>query len=530
MSMGVAPTTFAPMLPRSILPNSARIGIPLLALGQGLCEAGFVLSARWGMKGGGPAVLWMLGGFAVLRLVFQERGSTLEVKALRRVVSAMQASLLETLRAYAVPVYRPALRRALSRTLEETIPRAAEGLLARRRFMGSLLQVAVLLPGLFLLSWKIAVPAIAVGALAWRVLKWKNNSLRNLERSGSKGRSAERRAGEEFGAGLEAASGAAWDGFLQRFGSELDAARVADWKWRRAQARYPALLETGFFFALTGLLLSGAFVLNGIDSWILFTALLVLTYRPVREAARHYPVALQGAVALEEIDKQKAEWIQYEPRALPTQNPHSGFFALQNVSFGYDTATEDTRAVFQNASMDFSAQDVTGITGPNGAGKTTLLRLMAGAEVPTLTEGQRGKVLWAAAAFPTGLAYLPQRVHPGHDWAAWATALETERPEFWSDLNAVLRLDKLVEKAEHPEAMSGGERQRMALARAVASDAGYLLLDEPTTALPANEREAILAGILKLWKHTGKTGPRGALIVSHESFLQSHCDTLITLT
>src|SRR6188768_416918 len=113
-----------------MLTRSARIGIPLLALGQGLCEAGFVLSARWGMSGGVPASLALLGGFAVLRLVFQERGATLEVKSLRRAVSSLQAELMETLRVRAVPAYRPALRRELARALEETIPRAAEGLLA----------------------------------------------------------------------------------------------------------------------------------------------------------------------------------------------------------------------------------------------------------------------------------------------------------------------------------------------------------------------------------------------------------------
>ncbi|MCD6023534.1 MAG: sulfate transporter, ATPase subunit [Fibrobacteria bacterium] len=523
-----------------VLSRSARIGIPLLALGQGLCEAGFVLSARWGLTGSGPAALGLMGGFAVLRLVFQERGAALEVQSLRRAVSALQSQLLETLRARAVPAYRPAVRRELARVLEETIPRAAEGLLARRRFAGSLLQGGVLLPGLFLLSWKIALPALAVGALAWRVLKWKNRSLRDLERSGSHGRAAERRANEEFAAGLEAASGTAWDGYLRRFSGELDAARVADWKWRRAQARYPALLETGFFFALTGLLVSGAFVLDGLDGWILFTALLVLVYRPVREAARHYPVALQGTQALDEVRALLAGWNACEPRALPPENPEPGFFALENASFAYAApggGHADAHPVFEDVSLKFRADEVTGITGPNGAGKTTLLRLIAGAEIPSGPPGKRGKVWWAAAARRTdpGIAYLPQRAHPGADWRAWASRLRSENPGLWEELNAVLRLENLIGKAEHPESMSGGERQRMALARAAASDAGYLLLDEPTTGLPAHEREEILAGVLRIWKRGNARGgdpknARGALVVSHEPFLGALCDSLLDLS
>jgi len=477
--------------------------------------------------------LGLLALFAILRLAFQERGATLEVRALREAVSSLQSRVFDTLRARAVPVYRPAMKRELARTLEETIPRAAEGMLARRRFLGSVLQGAVLLPGLFLLSWKIALPALAVGTLAWRVLKWKNGALRDLERSGSSGRSAERRAGEEFGFGLEAASGSAWDGYLRRFNAEIDAARVADWKWRRAQARYPALLETGFFFALTGLLVAGVFVLNGLDGWILFTALLVMTYRPVREAARHYPVALQGAVALEEIDNRIAGWDQMRPRALPAPHPQPESFALENVTFRYG---EDSAPILENRTLTLPSDLVTGITGPNGAGKTTLLRLLAGAETP-----DAGAVLWAAAArdYPRkgdahGLAYLPQRAHPGADWAAWAAALRASKPELWEALDQALRLDRLLEKAAHPdtnpESKSGGERQRMALARVIASDCGYLLLDEPTTGLPGNEREEVLRRVLSVWKRPDAQGRvRGALVVSHEPFLESLCDSVISL-
>jgi ABC-type Mn2+/Zn2+ transport system ATPase subunit len=481
------------------------------------------------MRGGGPLTLALLGVFAVLRLLFQERGATLEVKAMRAAVSTLQTNLLETLNRRAVPAYRPAMRRDLARAVEETIPRAAEGALARRRFLGSVLQGAVLLPGLFLLSWKIAIPAVLVGTLAWRILKWKNGSLRDLERSGSQGRSAERRASEEFTAGLEAASGKAWAGYLHQFGGALDAARVADWKWRRAQARYPALLEAGFFFALAGLLMTGVFVLDGLDGWILFTALLVMTYRPVREAARHYPVALQGAVAMEELEQRLAEYERFEPRALPAEYPEPGFFALENVTFGY--GNEPGHVVFRNASLKIHAASVTGITGPNGAGKTTLLRLIAGAETPG-----EGTVWWAAAARAgSGIAYLPQRAHPGADWGAWAALLRKDRPELWSNLDAALRLEKLADKTAGgelpPESLSGGERQRMALARALASTAGYLLLDEPTTGLPGNEREEVLGRALELWKRPDAQGRvRGALVVSHEPFLESLCDSVSTVS
>jgi ATP-binding cassette subfamily B protein len=176
---------------------------------------------------------------------------------------------------------------------------------------------------------------------------------------------------------------------------------------------------------------------------------------------------------------------------------------------------------------------VTGITGPNGAGKTTVLRLLAGAETPA-----GGEVLWTQAMRSTGksgpgkaggVAYLPQRAWPGADWEAWARASRDARPELWKELDALLRLERLIEKAVHPEALSGGERQRMSLARVLASQASMLLLDEPVTALPGDEREDILRGALALWIRHAEHGARGAIIVSHEPFLANLCDTVLRI-
>jgi ABC-type lipoprotein export system ATPase subunit len=65
----------------------------------------------------------------------------------------------------------------------------------------------------------------------------------------------------------------------------------------------------------------------------------------------------------------------------------------------------------------------------------------------------------------------------------------------------------------------------MALARVLASDAAYLLLDEPATALPGDARERIVAGALALWKRDG----RGAAVVSHEPFIERLCDARLRL-
>jgi ABC-type Mn2+/Zn2+ transport system ATPase subunit len=498
-----------------------RYGIPALALGQGLSEIGFVLAAKAGMQhGDSPILLLALLAAVLLRFVFQDRGAALEARALRDTVAALRARLLRALETHAVPAYRPEERRALDRALEEHVPRAAEGTLARRHFEGALLQCALFAVMLVVLSVKTALLGIAFAALVWPVLRWRNRALKSLETAGMAGRGEAKRAREDFGDALEAHAGSGLPAALHDLETSLAAAHTPEARWRRAQLRYPALLETGLFFVLAALLLAGSFTLPDWNALLLFSLLLLLAYRPVREAARHYPASVAGVAALQRVEDLAQNWEELPSRKPADIHPDGNFFALRNVHFAY----EPGHTLFENFTVEFAADKITGVTGPNGAGKTTLLRLLAGAETP-----QTGSVLWPAEVDMEGsardVAYLPQRAHPGSDWPVWAADFKRREPERWNALNALLRLDRLVDKSAHPEALSGGERQRMSLARALTSDARFLLLDEPTTALPGDEREQVLRGAVKLWKRDG----RGVLIVSHEPWLEQMCDTMVRI-
>jgi len=505
-----------------------RVGIPALALGRGLAEAGFVLAVKAGLSGHESLLLLALIPILVLlRFVFQDRGAVLEATALRDGVAILRRQLLDTLRHRAVPAWRPENRRALGRALEEDIPAAAEGALARRRFLGSCLEGVVLLPLLFLLAWKAALVGVAAALLLWPLLRWRNQRMKALERAGAEGRDEARHAREDFDHALEAAPGKRFDGVVNGLEEALARTHEPAWRWRRAQARYPALLETALFFVLCVILFTGALTLQGLEPVLLFAMLLLLAYRPLREAARQYPLAVAGARADRDLQTVVARWNQYPSRALPEPHPLDKVTARE-VTFGY----EPDQPVLKNLSVSFELGQVTGISGPNGSGKTTLLRLLSTAEIP-----DGGKILWPEAVRAHGMVFMPQRAWPGHDWNVWADAYRTAQSERWSALDAVLGVERLRRKAAdaafHPEALSGGERQRMTLARVLASDAAYLLLDEPTTALPADERERVLRGALAFWKSTNprgdSTSPRGALVVSHEPFLADLCDIVVRL-
>lgn len=515
-----------------------RFGIPAYALGRGLSEAGFVLAVKAGLTGHeSPLLLLLIPVLVLLRFVFQDRGAVLEAAALRDGIAVWRTRLLETIRIRAVPAWRPGVRRALGRALEEDIPSAAEGALARRRFVGSLLEGAVLLPLLFLLAWKPALVGVAAAALIWPLLRLRNRRLKAMERAGVAGRETAHHAREDFGHSLESLPGAGLDAAVRGLETSLARAHEPEWRWRRAQARYPALLETGLFFVLCIILFTGALTLPGLESVLLFAMLLLLAYRPLREAARQYPASVAGARAARDLEALIAAWSDAPPRTTPPphpDHPRSDVLAAHNVSFGYEADAD----VLNGVTLNFDAAAVSGLTGPNGTGKTTLLRLFTGAETP-----RRGDIFWPMAAHetgpdgaPRGIAFMPQRAWPGHDWAAWAAAYRAAQPDRWRALDALLGLGRLREKSSHPDSLSGGERQRMALARVLAGDAAYLLLDEPTTALPADERERVLRGALAFWKANGPRRSRdeaprarGVLVVSHEPFLETLCDTVVRL-
>jgi iron complex transport system ATP-binding protein len=172
--------------------------------------------------------------------------------------------------------------------------------------------------------------------------------------------------------------------------------------------------------------------------------------------------------------------------------------------------------------LDFSAHagEVTAVIGPNGAGKTTLLRAVAGLLRPTAgTLAVDGRALgdWEPRALARALAYLPQErvVH----WALSARAIVAlgrlpHRPmgagESAADraaIAAALAAVDAVHLAERPVLeMSGGERARILVARALAQEPRVLLADEPVTGLdPAHQ--------LALFQHFTRLAEQGRTIV-----------------
>jgi len=195
-----------------------------------------------------------------------------------------------------------------------------------------------------------------------------------------------------------------------------------------------------------------------------------------------------------------------------------------NKSFQRDTQKVD---VFDDLTLDFEQGSFTAIMGPSGSGKSTLLNLIAGLDKPTsgtITVG--GAVV--SAMSPSELAAWRAR-HIGFVFQSFnllpvLTAFEhIELPLLITRLSSKERDERvrialdvvsLTDRMDHyPRQLSGGQEQRVSIARAIVADPTLILLDEPTGQLDAKSSQEVLALLGRLNTEFGKT----VLIVTHDA-------------
>ncbi|MEU9150258.1 ABC transporter ATP-binding protein [Streptomyces sp. NPDC048417] len=143
---------------------------------------------------------------------------------------------------------------------------------------------------------------------------------------------------------------------------------------------------------------------------------------------------------------------------------------------------------------------VTGLLGPNGAGKTTLLKVLATAVPPDsggfTVRGEDPSAQAGRLAVRRSLGYLPQTpgFHPdftAFEFVDYVAVLKelTGRPERHREVRRVLDQVGLADvRGRRIKRLSGGMRQRVALAAALVGDPGFLVLDEPTVHLDPEQR------------------------------------------
>jgi NitT/TauT family transport system ATP-binding protein len=165
-------------------------------------------------------------------------------------------------------------------------------------------------------------------------------------------------------------------------------------------------------------------------------------------------------------------------------------------------------AVLDGVDLDVGAGEVVAIVGPNGCGKSTLLRIMGGLLAPDEGWAEVGGRPVVGPDPDIGFVFQEPRLLPWRsviDNVTYPLELAGMAPdERRARARDLLRLVGLEAHADdRPHQLSGGMRQRAAIARALARRPAVLLLDEPFSALDALTRERFNVELLRLWERTG---------------------------
>lgn len=202
--------------------------------------------------------------------------------------------------------------------------------------------------------------------------------------------------------------------------------------------------------------------------------------------------------------------------------------------------TYGVRHIVANVSLDVARGSIVGILGPNGSGKTTLLGLLAGTKRPSSGEvtldGQSLRS-FTRRALATRIAVVPQETHLAFDYTVREMVLMGRHPHLGvlevegpADLSAA-RAALDAAGAAHLDArnfmtLSGGEKQRVVVAAALAQATDVLLLDEPTASLDLGAQLDIAELVGRLNRDHGVT----IVVATHDLGLASRlCRELVLL-
>lgn len=196
---------------------------------------------------------------------------------------------------------------------------------------------------------------------------------------------------------------------------------------------------------------------------------------------------------------------------------HQAMLSVSHVRF-----TRGNNVVLDDVSFSIRAGEYIGIIGPNGGGKTTLLNLILGLEAPT-----QGTIVWSdELAGKSHIGYIPQHaasfdplfpatvreiVASGRvalrPWYRSEGAYDHKRTEQALQMCGIMHLrDRRIGE------VSGGERQRAFLARALAGEPSILVLDEPMSAVDEHQQQTLYDVLRELHRHARMT----VVMISHD--------------
>jgi cobalamin transport system ATP-binding protein len=227
--------------------------------------------------------------------------------------------------------------------------------------------------------------------------------------------------------------------------------------------------------------------------------------------------------------------------ASSTTRADLSILQASDVSFGYRSRYSQPRALaVRNVSLAVPRGSFTGLLGPNGCGKTTLLKLLSGVLHPDsgrVTLSGRALSEMSRRLVASRIASVPQETHPAFDYTCMEMVLmgrhphlgpfQLEGPGDIAIARGALAATGTAHLADRPYmTVSGGEKQRVVIAAALAQEGDVLLLDEPTASLDLGFQ---LEVALLLRQLNGDRGVTMVLATHDLNLAASLCDTLVLM-
>jgi len=191
---------------------------------------------------------------------------------------------------------------------------------------------------------------------------------------------------------------------------------------------------------------------------------------------------------------------------------------LKNISHSYSTGKKSFMAL-KEINLDLKKKEFVALLGPSGCGKSTLLRIITGLQPPTsgevLYRGERleGVNPYATIVFQTFALFPWLTVQENVEIALKARGVPPqEREKMALDLLDRVGLDGF--EGAYPRELSGGMRQKVGFARAMAVEPELLCMDEPFSALDPLSADSLRGELIELWT-TGKIPTKTILMVTH---------------
>jgi len=191
--------------------------------------------------------------------------------------------------------------------------------------------------------------------------------------------------------------------------------------------------------------------------------------------------------------------------------------AVDGISKRYTGGSGAAVQALEDVSFDVHDGEFVCVVGPSGCGKTTLFRIIAGLEPATEGEVRLDGDPLTGPGMDRGMVFQGYLLFP------WRTVLENvafgleqqdrsadEREARAREMLDLVGLSGVAD--QYPRELSGGMKQRVGIARALAVDPEILLMDEPFGSVDAQTRDMLHEELLEIWAETGKT----VLFVTHD--------------